>query len=117
MRDKILLIIPALNEEKTIYNLINVIKRSVDADILVINDGSNDNTEIEAKKGGAVVINLPFNVGIGGAMQTGYKYAYINDYDIAIQIDGDGQHDPSYIYSLRVHSKITYLPVKNFYHR
>lgn len=70
------------------------------ADILVVNDGSKDNTSRKAKTAGAKVIDLPYNLGIGGAMQTGYLYAKENGYDIAVQVDGDGQHDPSYIKEL-----------------
>lgn len=90
---KILVIIPAFNEEKSIYNVVKSIKLNYDfIDIVVINDGSKDKTYDEALKAGAKVIDLPFNLGIGGAVQTGYIYALENHYDIAIQIDGDGQH-------------------------
>lgn len=95
---KILIIIPAYNEEKNIYKVIKSIQEIEPlVDILVINDGSKDNTSFEANKAGAKVINLPFNLGIGGAVQTGYKYALYNNYDYAIQIDGDGQHNAEYI--------------------
>ena len=96
---KTLVIIPAYNEEKSIKEVVNnVYKQDIqNCDVLVVNDGSNDNTYNEAKKTKAIVIDLPSNLGIGGAVQTGYIYAYQNNYDIAIQIDGDGQHDPRYI--------------------
>ena len=68
-----------------------------DCDVIVVNDGSKDNTLEEARKTKAIVVNLSSNLGIGGAVQTGYKYALENNYDIAIQIDGDGQHNPKYI--------------------
>lgn len=98
---RILTIIPAYNEEKTIGAVIDCVKSNMpESDIVAINDGSIDNTEKEASKAGAAVINLPFNLGIGGAMQTGYLYACREAYDIAIQVDGDGQHDPSYIKQL-----------------
>ncbi|HHW48132.1 MAG TPA: glycosyltransferase family 2 protein [Clostridiaceae bacterium] len=98
---KILVIIPAYNEEASIGAVISQIKHSTpEADIVVVNDGSKDNTSSRAREAGAVVIDLPFNLGIGGAMQTGYKYAAQNNYDIAVQVDGDGQHDPSYIKTL-----------------
>jgi len=98
---KVLVIIPAYNEEASISAVITKIRLSTpEADIVVINDGSSDNTSGKARDAGAVVIDLPFNLGIGGAMQTGYKYAAQNNYDIAVQVDGDGQHDPSYIKSL-----------------
>jgi glycosyltransferase involved in cell wall biosynthesis len=66
-------------------------------DILVVNDGSADHTSDKARASGVVVLDLPFNLGIGGGMQTGYKYAAEKGYDIAIQVDGDGQHDPKEI--------------------
>ncbi|HOM03505.1 MAG TPA: glycosyltransferase family 2 protein [Acetivibrio sp.] len=98
---KILVIIPAYNEEATIKNVIQRISLKMpQADVLVVNDGSKDNTSLEAKRTGAKVIDLPYNLGIGGAMQTGYIYAKENNYDIAVQVDGDGQHDPSYIKDL-----------------
>jgi len=98
---RILVIIPAYNEEASIGAVITRIRLCVpEADIIVINDGSSDNTSSKAQDAGAIVIDLPFNLGIGGAMQTGYKYAVQNNYDIAVQVDGDGQHDPSYIKSL-----------------
>lgn len=94
MRDRILIIIPAYNEEK---NIAKVIQSLTDAnpayECLVVNDGSKDNTQHEAEAGGlATVIQLPSNLGIGGAVQTGFKYAFYNDIDYAIQFDGDGQH-------------------------
>lgn len=92
---KCLIIVPAYNEEKNIHNVVTSIKNNnIHADIIVINDGSKDNTYLEAKKAGAEVINLNENLGIGGAVQTGYIYALKKDYDVAVQIDGDGQHDP-----------------------
>lgn len=95
---KVLVIVPAYNEEESIKRVVDEIKaKNKFVDVVVINDGSKDNTVKEAKKTEATVINLPCNLGIGGAVQTGYLYAYKNDYDVAIQIDGDGQHDPKYI--------------------
>lgn len=95
---KVLVIIPAYNEQESIEKVINKIYEQYDnIDVVVINDGSKDNTSIEAKKTQATVIDLPCNLGIGGAVQTGYLYAFRNDYDVAIQIDGDGQHDSAYI--------------------
>ena len=91
---KYLAIIPAYNEGANIYDVVKNIKNSnFEFDIVVINDGSQDNTYSEAKRAGAKVINLSNNLGIGGAVQTGYLFAYNNNYDAAIQIDGDGQHD------------------------
>lgn len=89
----ILIIVPAYNEEKSLSGVIRDIRGNVpDVDILVVNDGSSDSTEKIAHDLGVRVLELPFNLGIGGAMQTGYRYAQQNNYDIAIQFDGDGQH-------------------------
>ncbi len=94
---KLLIIIPAYNEEGAIEKVTDSIKKHLPmADILVVNDCSTDRTgEIVAAIPGVNLINLPINLGIGGAMQTGYKYAYENGYDYAMQTDGDGQHDPA----------------------
>lgn len=94
MRDRILIIIPAYNEEKNIAKVIQSLNDSDETyECLVINDGSRDNTQHEAEASGlATVIQLPANLGIGGAVQTGFKYAFYNDIDYAIQFDGDGQH-------------------------
>jgi hypothetical protein len=90
---KIIIIIPAYNEEKSLPGVIRDLQDNVShADILVVNDGSRDRTEMVARDLGVKVLGLPFNLGIGGAMQTGYRYAEQNGYDIAIQFDGDGQH-------------------------
>ena len=67
---------------------------------MIINDCSNDKTIDICRENNLNIINLPVNLGIGGAVQTGYKYALENDYDIAIQMDADGQHKPEYIYDL-----------------
>lgn len=93
-KKKILAIVPAYNEEKNIAGVIETLSGSLDfLDIVVINDGSADNTvSIAENTQKAVVINLPCNLGIGGAVQTGFKFAQRNDYDIAFQFDGDGQH-------------------------
>lgn len=97
---KILLIIPAYNEEdnilKTVNSIINYNKKNKSKyDYIVINDGSKDKTEEILDENNINHIDLINNLGIGGAVQTGYKYAYENEYDIAIQYDGDGQHDVS----------------------
>ena len=65
--------------------------------ILVIDDGSADATAEEARQAGGMVVSLPFNLGIGAAVQTGFQYAQKYQYDIAVQIDGDGQHDPAFV--------------------
>lgn len=98
---KILIIIPAYNESRNLIRLLDNFKNlSLQFDIYVINDCSTDNTSEIAKKNGVNVIDLPCNLGIGGAVQTGYLYAKNNNYDIAIQVDGDGQHNPEYIEKL-----------------
>ena len=101
---KVLMIIPAYNEEKSIENTVKMLdKASLKngiIDYIVINDGSRDNTKKVCIENNINFIDLPNNLGIGGAVQTGYKYALYNDYDIAIQFDGDGQHDASYIPNL-----------------
>lgn len=97
---KILAIVPAFNEEQGIKHVVEQFRTIEDVDILVINDCSQDNTSKVCRSFGLNVIDLPCNLGIGGAVQTGYKYAELNGYDIAIQVDGDGQHDPSYIKEL-----------------
>ncbi|MCL1852351.1 MAG: glycosyltransferase family 2 protein [Peptococcaceae bacterium] len=91
---KVLVIIPAYNEAGSIRKVIRSIRASdLGADIVVINDASKDNTAAEAAEEGVNVITLPINLGIGGAVQTGYKYACVTGYDVAVQVDGDGQHD------------------------
>ena len=98
---KVLAIIPVYNEEKTVFSVVKDIKNNFpQIDVIVVNDGSTDNTYDSAVSSGAVVLDLPFNLGIGGAMQTGYLFAWKNNYDIAIQVDGDGQHDCLYMEKL-----------------
>lgn len=100
MVTKLLIIIPCFNEEASIAFLLNELKQLVvpntfELSVAVINDCSKDNTALIAEKLSVVVINLPVNLGIGGAMQTGYKYAWENNFDLAVQMDGDGQHPPA----------------------
>ena len=98
---KIVVIIPAYNEAASLANTIREIRaKAPPVDILVVNDGSNDNTVEVARELDVTVISLPYNLGIGGAVQTGFKFAARWDYDIAIQVDGDGQHDPEFISQL-----------------
>ncbi|EFM11183.1 glycosyl transferase family 2 [Paenibacillus curdlanolyticus YK9] len=90
---KTLIIIPAYNEEGSIAQVIrNIREHAPHVDVVVVNDGSKDRTEEVARAAGADVITMPFNVGIGGGMQTGYLYAFHNQYDVAVQMDADGQH-------------------------
>lgn len=98
---KKLVIIPAYNESSNILNTVQDIrKKAPDFDYIVINDCSKDDSLEILKKNNLNYIDLPVNLGIGGAVQTGYKYAMENDYDIAVQVDGDGQHDPIYLSDL-----------------
>lgn len=98
MEMKVLVIIPAYNEEKTILKVIEKLKKDCPkADYVVVNDCSKDHTLEKLERSDASFINLPLNLGIGGGVQTGYKYAFRNGYDIAVQIDGDGQHDTAYL--------------------
>lgn len=96
-----LIVIPAYNEKKSIGDVIRKIKNSYpEIDILVINDGSRDDTARLALDSGAIAVTHLFNMGYGVALQTGYKYATRNRYDFIVQMDGDGQHDPKYIKDL-----------------
>ncbi|MGD0231584.1 MAG: glycosyltransferase family 2 protein [Syntrophorhabdales bacterium] len=92
---RIAVIIPAYNEEKTIGRVIRGVKDLGDGyDVIVVNDCSRDNTTRNAEREGATVIELPVNLGIGGAVQTGLKYASACGFDACVQVDGDGQHPP-----------------------
>lgn len=100
-QSSILVIIPAYNEAGNIAEITGRVQTAApDADILVINDGSRDATAEQAASAGARVVSHPFNMGYGVAIQTGYKYALQHGYDYLVQIDGDGQHDPTYIQKL-----------------
>ncbi len=93
---RVLVIIPAYNEEGAIGGVIEEVRLHLpNADVLVVDDGSGDGTPAIVKSREAQFVRLPFNCGIGTAMQTGYKFAQQNGYDVAIQVDGDGQHDPA----------------------
>lgn len=101
MDKKVLIIIPAYNESENIERVVdNLIENYPQYDYLIVNDCSTDNTEEIIKRRHYNYISLPVNLGIGGGVQSGYLYAVQNDYDIAIQMDGDGQHDPAYIEKL-----------------
>lgn len=98
---KKLVIIPAYNESENIVNTVKEIKeKASDFDYVVINDCSSDKTLEILESNHLNYINLPVNLGIGGAVQTGYKYALEHEFDMAVQVDGDGQHDPAYLHSL-----------------
>lgn len=104
MEDKtkqIIIIIPAFNEEDNITSLIKNIRCKIpDVDILIVDDGSTDRTARMAQKAGALVAPLPFNMGYGAALQTGFKYALVKRYRYVVQMDADGQHDPDSIKTL-----------------
>jgi len=98
---KKLAIVPAYNEEGAIGSVIAEI-RAFDPsfDVVVIDDASHDHTAEVAAASGARVVRLPFNLGIGGAVQTGFRFAFDGDYDIVARVDGDGQHDPAQLAQL-----------------
>ena len=95
---RVLAIMPAFNEARSISDTIRELREVYpDLDILVIDDGSTDQTARVARAAGATVCQLPFNLGVGGAMRTGYRYALRHGYDAAAQVDADGQHDPAFL--------------------
>lgn len=95
---KTLVIIPALNEEERITSVIEGVRIHLpEANVLVIDDGSGDRTAEVSRKAGAMVLQHPFNLGVGTALQTGYKYAAQNGYEYLIQLDADGEHNPTYL--------------------
>lgn len=97
-KSKIAVIIPAFNEEKAIGALIGEIKKDAPfLDIVVVNDGSRDETSFVSRSKNVVVLDLPCNLGVGGAVQAGFRYAYEKGYDLVVRIDGDGQHPPEEI--------------------
>ncbi|HET7745572.1 MAG TPA: glycosyltransferase family 2 protein, partial [Gaiellaceae bacterium] len=98
---RVVAVVPAYNEEGAIGRLVDEIAEyQPDLDVVVLDDCSTDGTAAVAEDHGATVLRLPFNVGIGGAVQTGFRYALEQDYDAAVRLDGDGQHDPSEISKL-----------------
>lgn len=98
---RLLVVVPAWNEELTISAVIAEIAREVpSADVLVVNDGSTDRTVAVARAAGALVLDLPLNLGVGGAMRAGFKFAHRHGYRVAAQVDADGQHEPAHVYEL-----------------
>jgi glycosyltransferase involved in cell wall biosynthesis len=94
----VLVVVPALNEVETVASVVrNVHLAAPHVHVLVVDDHSSDATSQVALGAGAAVLRLPFTLGVGGAMRTGYAYALKNGYDVVVQVDGDGQHDPSHI--------------------
>ncbi|WP_441245635.1 glycosyltransferase family 2 protein [Kitasatospora sp. McL0602] len=97
-RRRILIILPAWNEADGLPTVLGEIKRQLPyVDTLVVDDGSTDRTAEVAAAAGSAVARLPYNLGVGGAMRLGYRYAQLHGYDVAVQVDADGQHDPSYV--------------------
>lgn len=98
---KKLIIIPAYNESANIEKTVSEIEKNApEFDYVIINDCSSDNTKEICEKNHFNLVNLPINLGIGGAVQTGYRYGWRNGYDIAVQVDGDGQHDPKFLQTM-----------------
>jgi glycosyltransferase involved in cell wall biosynthesis len=96
--DRVLVVIPAWNEQESVGRTVHEVRSTnPGVDILVVDDGSSDGTAAAAGRAGAEVCRLPFNLGVGGAMRAGFRFALAGDYDIAVQIDADGQHDPRYL--------------------
>ncbi len=98
---KLLVVVPALNERESVGRVVRDIRREVpDADCVVVDDGSTDSTAETASEAGALVLRLPYNLGVGGALRAGFRYATEHGYDTVVQVDADGQHDPRYIPAL-----------------
>jgi glycosyltransferase involved in cell wall biosynthesis len=101
MPPRVLVIVPAWNEQDSVAGTIAEVRRTnPGVDLLVVDDGSRDRTAVVAAEAGALVCRLPYNLGVGGAMRAGYRYAIQGEYDVAVQIDADGQHDPAYLGAL-----------------
>ncbi|MFD6164899.1 glycosyltransferase family 2 protein [Oerskovia sp. NPDC060287] len=94
--ERLLIILPAWNEQEALPGVLDELHSLLPtADLLVVNDGSTDATARVARRGSTMVLDLPLNLGVGGAMRAGYKFARIHGYDVAVQLDADGQHDPA----------------------
>jgi glycosyltransferase involved in cell wall biosynthesis len=95
---RVLIVVPAWNEEGSIASVVHELHSTLAGmDVLVVDDGSTDQTVLRAREAGAVVARLPYNLGVGGAMRLGFRYAVERDYDAVVQIDADGQHDPAFV--------------------
>jgi hypothetical protein len=97
---RVLAIVPAFNEARSLPAVVEGLRRTELCDVCVVDDGSADGTRAVARRAGALVLACPVNLGIGGAVQTGYLWARDHDYDVAVQVDGDGQHDPAFLPAL-----------------
>ncbi len=101
MRRRAVAIVPALNERRSVGLVVaGLLREAPGVDVLVVDDGSTDRTGAVAAAAGASVLTLPYNLGVGGAMRAGFKYALRNGYDAAVQVDADGQHDPACVPAL-----------------
>lgn len=99
--EQTLIVMPALNEQESVADVVREVRDKLPGvGILVVDDGSTDATAARAAAAGAAVLSLPFNLGVGGAMRAGFKYALENDYANVVQVDSDGQHDPSSVPAL-----------------
>jgi glycosyltransferase involved in cell wall biosynthesis len=93
-----LIVVPAWNECDSIESVVREIRGELpEVDVLVVDDGSGDGTADKARAAGALVARLAYNLGVGAAMRLGYRYAHAHNYDAVVQVDADGQHDPSYV--------------------
>ncbi|PPK65953.1 glycosyltransferase family 2 protein [Actinokineospora auranticolor] len=98
---RVLIVLPALNEEQNVAAVVTHVRETLpEAGVLVVDDGSSDATSLRAREAGATVARLAVNLGVGGAMRTGYRYAVANGYDVVVQVDADGQHDPDQVREL-----------------
>lgn len=98
---RVLIIVPAWNEAGSVGDVVREIRGELaGADVVVVDDGSDDGTGRVAREAGAMVMRLPYHLGIGGAMRLGYRYARAGGYDVAVQVDADGQHEPRYVAKL-----------------
>jgi glycosyltransferase involved in cell wall biosynthesis len=94
----VLIVIPAWNEQACIADVIGEVRGELPGvGVLVVDDGSSDQTAAVAAEAGATVARLPYNLGVGGAMRLGYRYGFEHGYDVVVQVDADGQHDPRYV--------------------
>ena len=101
-REKVLVVIPAYNEEANIQTVVDELEQKYpELDYIVVNDGSKDGTARICRERGYELLDLPVNLGLAGCFQAGMKYAYQRGYRYAVQFDGDGQHRPEYIESMR----------------
>lgn len=96
---RVLVIVPALNEERSVGGVVAA-TRALGYDVCVVDDGSTDSTGARGREAGATVLTVPLNLGVGGALRCGFRWALANGYDAAVQLDGDAQHDPHEIESL-----------------